>query len=61
VATEPVSAESLVGYCVSRLASYKVPEYLEFAPELPFSALGKLDRKALRAILNDSPAIRRER
>jgi acyl-CoA synthetase (AMP-forming)/AMP-acid ligase II len=61
VTDEPVSAESLVGYCASRLASYKVPEYLEFAPELPISALGKLDRKALRAILADSPALRRKR
>jgi long-chain acyl-CoA synthetase len=59
VATEPVTAESLVGYCTSRLASYKIPEYLAFAPELPFSALGKLDRKALRALLSDAPAIRR--
>ena len=61
VAAEPVSAETLVGYCGSRLASYKVPEYVEFAPELPFSALGKLDRKALRALLADSPVVRRER
>ena len=61
VAAEPVSAETLVGYCGSRLASYKVPEYVEFAPELPFSALGKIDRKALRALLADSPVVRRER
>ncbi len=61
VAAEPVSVETLVGYCGSRLASYKVPEYVEFAPELPFSALGKLDRKALRALLADSPVVRRER
>ena len=61
VASEPVSAESLVGHCGSRLATYKVPEYLVFAPELPFTALGKLDRKALRSLLRDAPAIRRER
>jgi long-chain acyl-CoA synthetase len=61
VASEPVAAESLVGHCTSRLATYKVPEYLVFAPELPFTALGKLDRKALRALLRDAPAIRRGR
>jgi acyl-CoA synthetase (AMP-forming)/AMP-acid ligase II len=61
VATEPVSAESLVSYCATQLATYKVPEYLEFAPELPFSVLGKLDRKALRVLLHDTPAIKRER
>jgi acyl-CoA synthetase (AMP-forming)/AMP-acid ligase II len=61
VASEPIAAESLVGHCASRLATYKVPEYLVFAPELPFSALGKLDRKALRTLLHDAPAIRRER
>jgi acyl-CoA synthetase (AMP-forming)/AMP-acid ligase II len=61
VAAEPMSAESLIDYCGSLLASYKVPEYLVFAPELPFSALGKLDRKALRVLLDGAPAIRRVR
>jgi long-chain acyl-CoA synthetase len=61
VAVEPLSAESLVSYCASLLASYKVPEYLVFVPELPFSALGKLDRKALRVLLRDAPVVRRER
>ena len=35
VVTEPVSAETLAGYCASQLATFKVPEYLEFADELP--------------------------
>ncbi|MGH9096080.1 MAG: class I adenylate-forming enzyme family protein [Acidimicrobiales bacterium] len=61
VTSESVAAESLVGHCVSRLATYKVPEYLVFAPELPFTALGKLDRKALRGLLRDAPAVRRQR
>jgi len=61
VASEPMAAETLLAHCAFRLASYKVPEYLVFAPELPFSALGKLDRKALRSLLQDAPRIRRER
>ena len=61
VASEPMSAEVLVGHCSSRLAGYKVPEYLVFAPELPFSALGKLDRTALRSRLREAPAVRRPR
>jgi long-chain acyl-CoA synthetase len=61
VAAEPMSAESLIDYCGTLLAGYKVPEYLVFAPELPFSALGKLDRKALRVLLDQAAAIRRAR
>ncbi len=61
VASEPIAADSLAGHCASRLATYKIPEYLVFAPELPFSALGKLDRKALRALLRDAPVLRRQR
>ena len=61
VTSEPIAADSLAGHCASRLATYKVPEYLVFAPELPFSALGKLDRKALRTLLRDAPVLRRER
>ncbi len=61
VVAEPVTPESLVRHCASGLASFKVPEYVEFAPELPFSALGKLDRKALRAQLQDAPRVARSR
>jgi acyl-CoA synthetase (AMP-forming)/AMP-acid ligase II len=61
VVAEPVTPESLVQHCASGLASFKVPEYFEFAPELPFSALGKLDRKALRVRLQDAPRVARSR
>jgi acyl-CoA synthetase (AMP-forming)/AMP-acid ligase II len=61
VASEPIAADSLAGHCASRLATYKVPEYLVFAPELPFSALGKLDRQALRDLLRDAPVLGRVR
>jgi acyl-CoA synthetase (AMP-forming)/AMP-acid ligase II len=51
VVSEPVGAEALVDYCATTLATFKVPEYLGFADELPISVLGKLDRKALRTLL----------
>lgn len=59
VASEPVSAEALAGYCASRIATYKVPEYFEFVDELPTSALGKVTRADLRALLEDTPKISR--
>ncbi|HEX3980217.1 MAG TPA: fatty acid--CoA ligase family protein, partial [Acidimicrobiales bacterium] len=60
VASGPLSPESLVRHCASLLATYKLPEYVVFAPELPFSALGKLDRKALRALLREASPIPRQ-
>jgi long-chain acyl-CoA synthetase len=51
VASGPVSAGDLVGYCRGRIATYKAPEFVVFADDLPVSVLGKLDRAALRALL----------
>ncbi len=59
VASEPVSADALVSYCASQIATYKVPEYLEFVDELPTSALGKVTRRDLRALLEGAPAVTR--
>jgi long-chain acyl-CoA synthetase len=59
VVSEPCAAESIVGHCASQVASFKVPEYVGFADELPVSVLGKLDRKALRALLVDAPRVAR--
>jgi acyl-CoA synthetase (AMP-forming)/AMP-acid ligase II len=47
----PVDPGDLLAHCGRHLATYKVPEYLAFADELPISALGKLDRRELRALL----------
>jgi acyl-CoA synthetase (AMP-forming)/AMP-acid ligase II len=47
----PVDPDDLLAHCARHLATYKVPEYLAFADELPISALGKLDRRELRAVL----------
>jgi long-chain acyl-CoA synthetase len=59
VASAPVSAGDLVDHCQGRLATYKVPELVVFADDLPISVLGKLDRTALRALLGDAPRVSR--
>jgi acyl-CoA synthetase (AMP-forming)/AMP-acid ligase II len=59
VVTEAVSTEVLISYCSSQLATFKVPEYVTFADELPVSVLGKLNRPALRVLLRDAPSVAR--
>jgi acyl-CoA synthetase (AMP-forming)/AMP-acid ligase II len=59
VVSEPVSAEDLVRFCAERMATFKVPEYVGFADELPISVLGKLNRPALRDLLAGAPAVPR--
>lgn len=43
-----VTAQELIGWCRGRLASYKVPEYIEFRDSLPKSKVGKLLRREIR-------------
>ena len=38
----------LVGWCRGRLAPYKVPKFVEFVDQIPLTAVGKVDKKALR-------------
>ena len=54
-----VDAEDLVAYCRGRLATYKAPEFMVFADDLPISVLGKLNRPALRELLADAPQLSR--
>ncbi len=61
VADGPVTPEELVRFCAGRLATYKVPDFLALVTELPFTALGKLDRPAIRARLAGAPAVPRDR
>jgi o-succinylbenzoate---CoA ligase len=41
-------SEELRAHCAERLASFKVPKAFQFAPRLPRSETGKLQRRALR-------------
>jgi long-chain acyl-CoA synthetase len=43
-----VNASELVAWCRERLASYKVPRYIEFRDMLPKSKVGKLLRREIR-------------
>lgn len=43
-----VGAAELIRYCRERLASYKVPSYIEFRDMLPKSKVGKLLRREIR-------------
>jgi benzoate-CoA ligase len=47
-------AEELQRYVKSRLAPYKYPRWIEFLPELPKTATGKIQRFKLRAAANSS-------
>ena len=43
-----VGAAELINFCSQRLASYKVPSYIEFRDMLPKSKVGKLLRREIR-------------
>jgi acyl-CoA synthetase (AMP-forming)/AMP-acid ligase II len=46
-----VTADELRTHCAERLADYKVPRRIEFAPELPRNATGKILKEPLRLSL----------
>ena len=46
---EPPDPAELEAYARERLAPYKVPRAYEFRDELVYNAMGKLDKKAMRA------------
>ena len=45
---ENVSSDELIGFCRSRIASYKKPQSVEFVSELPRTSIGKVAKNALR-------------
>ena len=47
VVADGVTAEDLKVWCTGRIATYKKPERIMFATEIPLTDLGKVDRKAV--------------
>jgi len=47
-AASPELAQELIGYCRDRIAHFKCPRTVDFVPELPRSATGKLYKRVLR-------------
>jgi acyl-coenzyme A synthetase/AMP-(fatty) acid ligase len=43
-----VTAQHVAARARQRLASFKVPRYIEFRPELPHTGSGKIDKVAIR-------------
>jgi acyl-CoA synthetase (AMP-forming)/AMP-acid ligase II len=46
---ETVSPEVIVCWCKGKVAEFKVPRFLEFREELPKSAIGRIQKNALKA------------
>ena len=46
---QSATEEELKAFVKDRLAPYKYPRFIEFVPELPKTATGKIQRFALRA------------
>ena len=45
---EVLTEEEVIAYCKKNLAAYKVPKIIEFAGELPKTAVGKILRRKLK-------------
>jgi len=46
---EPASIEKdIIAFCKENMAPYKIPKIVEFVDEIPLTAVGKVDKKALR-------------
>jgi fatty-acyl-CoA synthase len=48
--------EELIAHCRERLASFKVPRSVRFVDELPRSGMGKVQKDALRAVVEREAA-----
>jgi long-chain acyl-CoA synthetase len=55
VAGRAVDAETLVAYCAERLARYKAPKRILFIDALPRNTGAKVNKRALRALLETGP------
>ncbi len=43
-----VLEEKIIAHCKENLVAYKVPKIVEFVDEIPLTAVGKIDKKAMR-------------
>jgi acyl-CoA synthetase (AMP-forming)/AMP-acid ligase II len=43
------SAEAIIAHCKDRIGSVKAPKHVYFRDEIPRTAVGKFDKKAMRA------------
>jgi long-chain acyl-CoA synthetase len=50
---ETLTEDEVKKFCKDNLAAYKVPRYVEFIPELPKTAVGKILRRKLRDMETD--------
>jgi acyl-CoA synthetase (AMP-forming)/AMP-acid ligase II len=51
---QPPTAEDLIAYCRGRLASYKCPRTVDIVDTVGRTAMGKVNKRALRARYSDS-------
>lgn len=51
VADADADADALVAWARERIGGYRYPREVHIVPSLPLTAVGKVDRKALRAQL----------
>ena len=45
---EDAIRDKILAYCKENMAPYKVPKTINFVPEIPLTAVGKVDKKVLR-------------
>ena len=43
-----VLKEEITAFCKKKMAPYKIPKIIEFIDAIPLTAVGKVDKKALR-------------
>jgi long-chain acyl-CoA synthetase len=48
---EELTDEELIAYAKERIGSYKYPREVHIVPSVPLTPVGKVDRKALRALV----------
>ncbi|HEY3110661.1 MAG TPA: long-chain fatty acid--CoA ligase, partial [Chloroflexota bacterium] len=50
------TAQELVAFCAERLATFKVPQFVEFRADFPRTSVGKVQKHVLRREARDATA-----